>query len=135
MPMMPFADIAPQDVTWSLFVAFTVLGGLAFTSLGFVMAWMSPSSSAFHALMSIFLIPMWILSGAMFPLENTWMASIAAFNPASWLVQGFHYSLLGARLGLDLSQVFSHVFISGFKLILFCIFAMGVGVYACTRNR
>ncbi len=40
---------------------------LALTSLGFVIAWRMDSTQGFHAIMSVFLMPMWLLSGAFFP--------------------------------------------------------------------
>ncbi len=40
---------------------------LALTSLGFVIAWRMDSTQGFHAVMSMFLMPMWLLSGAFFP--------------------------------------------------------------------
>lgn len=40
---------------------------LALTSLGFVIAWRMDSTQGFHAVMSVFLMPMWLLSGAFFP--------------------------------------------------------------------
>ena len=40
---------------------------LALTALGFVIAWRMDSTQGFHAIMSVFLMPMWLLSGAFFP--------------------------------------------------------------------
>jgi ABC-2 type transport system permease protein len=40
---------------------------LALTGLGFVIAWRMDSTQGFHAVMSVFLMPMWLLSGAFFP--------------------------------------------------------------------
>ncbi len=40
---------------------------VALTSLGFVIAWRMDSTQGFHAVMSVFLMPMWLLSGAFFP--------------------------------------------------------------------
>jgi ABC-2 type transport system permease protein len=40
---------------------------LGLTSLGFVIAWRMDSTQGFHAIMSVFLMPMWLLSGAFFP--------------------------------------------------------------------
>lgn len=133
--LMPLAHISAADVFWSMFLAFAVFGALFFTALGFLMAWLSPSTSAFHALMSIVLLPMWILSGAMFPLQNTWMAPISELNPAAWLVHGFHFTLLGSQLGLDSWQVFSAVYASFLKLFLFSVITTCAGVYVCYRNR
>ena len=42
------------------------LGALSLTSLGFVIAWRMESTSGFHAIMNLFLMPMWLLSGAFF---------------------------------------------------------------------
>ena len=41
---------------------------IALTSLGFVIAWRMDSTQGFHAIMSVFLMPMWLLSGAFFPV-------------------------------------------------------------------
>ena len=40
---------------------------MALTSLGLVIAWRMDSTQGFHAIMSVFLMPMWLLSGAFFP--------------------------------------------------------------------
>lgn len=129
LPLLPLAQISYSEVNWPMFIAFAALGSLFFTSLGFVMAWISPSSSAFHALMSIFLIPMWILSGAMFPLENTWMSIFSVFNPAAWLVYGFQYSLINGQV--DAMGVLPAML----KLIVLIFVTINFGVFICYRNR
>ncbi|MEM9659497.1 MAG: ABC transporter permease, partial [Planctomycetota bacterium] len=40
---------------------------VALTGLGFSIAWRMESTHGFHAVMSVFLLPMWLLSGAFFP--------------------------------------------------------------------
>ena len=40
---------------------------VALTALGFLIAWRMDSTQGFHAIMSVFLLPMWLLSGAFFP--------------------------------------------------------------------
>lgn len=135
LPLMPLAEISLAQVQWPLFAAFVVLGATSFSSIGFLMAWMSPSSSTFHALMSVFLIPMWILSGAMFPLENTWMAFFSYINPASWLVEGFRFTLLSAQLNISSADVFFMTWFSAAKLMAFSVVVTAAGVFACYRNR
>src|SRR5438094_1223265 len=52
-------------------VAITVfLVSFALTALGFAIAWPMDSTSAFHAIINLFLIPLWLLSGALFPLSG-----------------------------------------------------------------
>lgn len=49
-----------------LLVTMTLLA-FALTGLGFVIAWRMSSTQGFHAIMNLFLIPLWLLSGAVFP--------------------------------------------------------------------
>jgi ABC-2 type transport system permease protein len=49
-------------------VGLLFLSALALTSLGFVLAWRMDSTQGFHAIMNLLLMPMWLLSGAFFPV-------------------------------------------------------------------
>ncbi len=89
----------PLGIKGSVAIMVTTLvllsqGALVFATIGVCFAWLSPSPSAFHALMSIVLIPMWLLSGAMFPLDEGALATLAIFNPMAYLVTGLRISLL-----------------------------------------
>ena len=75
-------------------LAILALGSLVFAVIGVGFAWLSPSPSAFHALMSVVLIPMWLLSGAMFPLDGKVFSMLAVVNPMAYLVAGLRKSLL-----------------------------------------
>jgi ABC-2 type transport system permease protein len=44
----------------------------ALTGLGFCIAWRMSSTQGFHAIMNLFLMPMWFLSGALFPADKAW---------------------------------------------------------------
>ncbi len=44
----------------------------ALTGLGFCIAWRMSSTQGFHAVMNLFLMPMWFLSGALFPADKAW---------------------------------------------------------------
>lgn len=67
-------------------LSFVVAFGL--TALGFVMAWRLDSTQGFHALMSVFLMPMWLLSGAFFPADSGWLSWIMRVNPLTYGVAG-----------------------------------------------
>jgi ABC-2 type transport system permease protein len=62
-----------------------VLTGIGFSALGFLLAWGMKSTSAFHAVMMVFLMPLWLLSGALFPLGHVPVAMKIAMlaNPVS----------------------------------------------------
>jgi ABC-2 type transport system permease protein len=70
-------------------VLFLSLLGLALTALGYVIAWPMDSIHGFHAIMSVFLMPMWLLSGAFFPgSDSGWLRSIIRVNPLTYGVAG-----------------------------------------------
>ncbi|MBX3448973.1 MAG: ABC transporter permease [Planctomycetaceae bacterium] len=63
--------------------------GLTLTALGYLIAWPLDSTHGFHAIMSVFLLPMWLLSGAFFPAEGAgWIGWIIRANPLTYGVAG-----------------------------------------------
>jgi len=67
---------------------------IALTALGFTIAWRMESTHGFHAIMSVFLLPMWLLSGAFFPAGGEgWLAWIIRFNPLTYGVAGLRHYL------------------------------------------
>ncbi len=70
-------------------LAFLVLLGFALTALGFLIAWPLDSTQGFHAIMSVVLMPMWLLSGAFFPAgESGWLSWVIRANPLTYGVAG-----------------------------------------------
>ena len=68
--------------------AFSFLVAFALTSLGFVIAWRMDSTQGFHAIMSVFLLPMWLLSGAFFPADAGVLSWVMRLNPLTYGVAG-----------------------------------------------
>jgi ABC-2 type transport system permease protein len=74
--------------------AFSFLVAFALTALGFVIAWRMESTQGFHAIMSVFLMPMWLLSGAFFPADaggptgTAVLAWVIRLNPLTYGVAG-----------------------------------------------
>ncbi|MBI4465904.1 MAG: ABC transporter permease [Acidobacteria bacterium] len=58
----------------------------ALTGLGFLFAWQLDSVQGFHAIANLFLIPLWLLSGALFPASgaSTWVRWVMALNPLTY---------------------------------------------------
>ncbi|MBX3443698.1 MAG: ABC transporter permease [Planctomyces sp.] len=80
------------DLTVGQWVAATVwMAAIAFvlTALGYLIAWPMESTQGFHAVMSVFLMPMWLLSGAFFPVPASgWLHWIMRANPLTYGVAG-----------------------------------------------
>jgi len=60
-----------------------LLNSIMLSSMGFWMAWKFHSVQGFHAVMNVLLMPMWLLSGALFPFEGAakWIQWIMLINP------------------------------------------------------
>ena len=77
-------DLAPGMVL--ALVALCALIGMGFTGLGFMVAWKLDSVAGYHAVMSVVMIPLWLLSGALFPIEGAavWLEWVMRFNPVTY---------------------------------------------------
>ncbi len=75
--------------TLALIVALSFTISFALTSLGFLIAWRMDSTQGFHAVMSVFLMPMWLLSGAFFPASTEGLLGwVVRLNPLTYGVAG-----------------------------------------------
>jgi len=70
------------------------------TAVGFSFAWQINSSQGFHAIMNLFLFPMWILSGALFPPSGAsqWVQWIMKINPLTYGVASVRHILYPENL-------------------------------------
>src|SRR5581483_9151214 len=78
------------DLLRFLLVVVTVfLLSFSLTALGFAIAWPMDSTQAFHAIINLFLIPLWLLSGALFPLAGAsgWLRLLMRINPLTYGVE------------------------------------------------
>ncbi len=67
------------------------------TGLGFVIAWKMDSTAGFHGIMNLLLVPMWMVSGSLFPMATAHgvIRAIMWANPLTYSI-----SLLNGLLGL-----------------------------------
>ncbi|HIJ83503.1 MAG: Transport permease protein [Magnetococcales bacterium] len=86
---IPFLGLSLDGVGWLLLTLGLILSSLGFTALGFVIAWNMDSTAGFHAIMSVFLLPLWMLSGALFPMGHLpgWLSGLILVNPVSHALQ------------------------------------------------
>lgn len=70
---------------------------IALTALGLCIAWPLSSTQGFHALMNLLLMPMWFLSGALFPIRNDtplFLRAVMKANPLTYALESLR-SVLG----------------------------------------
>jgi ABC-2 type transport system permease protein len=65
------------------------------TGLGFVIAWKMESTAGFHAIMNLLLMPMWMVSGALFPLSEAhgWVKALMWANPLTYSISLLNHTL------------------------------------------
>jgi ABC-2 type transport system permease protein len=84
--LAPLAGVRFQPWALPELLAVLVVLGLGLTSLGFFIAWRMQSIQGFHAVMNLFLLPLWVLSGALFPAQGAapWLRFLIVINPLSY---------------------------------------------------
>jgi len=106
------------------------LVSFALTALGFAIAWPMDSTQAFHAIINLFLIPLWLLSGALFPLAGAsgWIRVLMRINPLTYGVEALRSLLYPAT-----PEVFP-LFSSLATLILFSGFMFALAFVMVNRR-
>ncbi len=74
-----------------------LLVAFAFTVTGFVIAWQMESTQGFHAVMNLVLLPLWLVSGALFPMAKAhgWVQWLMRANPVTYTVSALRAPLEG----------------------------------------
>jgi ABC-2 type transport system permease protein len=70
----------------AVLAAVLFLLAFALTALACAIAWWLDSTQGFHAIMNLFLIPMWLLAGTLFPVSGApgWLGVVMRVNPLTY---------------------------------------------------
>lgn len=122
-PFAPLAGVHLTLVTLALSIPLLAVVAFALTGLGFAIAWRMDSTQGFHAIMTAFLMPMWLLSGAFFPAAGVpgLLAWIIAANPLTYGVAAFRRVLY-----LDRPQLVSDLPSMALSLAVLGLFAVSM---------
>jgi ABC-2 type transport system permease protein len=88
--------------------------GLGLTSLGFVIAWRMQSTQGFHAVMNLFLLPLWLLSGALFPPAGAspWLQVVIRANPLTYGLASVRRLLVAGDPGAGIPGLFAGLLVT-----------------------
>src|SRR3954466_12368214 len=126
----PFAGVHVAPVQLVLVAVVVFLVSFSLTALGFAIAWPMDSSQAFHGIVNLFLIPLWLLSGALFPLNGAsgWIRLIMRLNPLTYGVEALRGLLYpGAETSFPLSSSIA-------TLVLFSLVMFGLAFLMVNRR-
>ncbi len=126
----PFAGVHLEPIQVLLVGVVVFLVSFSLTALGFAIAWPMDSSQAFHAIVNLFLIPLWLISGALFPLSGAsgWIRVIMRLNPLTYGVEALRGLLYpGAENTFPLPEAMA-------TLLLFSLVMFGLALLMANRR-
>jgi ABC-2 type transport system permease protein len=116
----PFAGVHLDALQVLLVAVVVFLVSFSLTALGFAIAWPMDSSQAFHGIVNLFLIPMWLVSGALFSITGAskWIQWIMRLNPLTYGVEALR-SLMYAGTNADFPLSYDMATLLLFSLVMF----------------
>src|SRR5579862_3154248 len=126
----PFAGVHLDLLQVLLAGLIVFLVSFSLTALGFAIAWPMDSSQAFHGIVNLFLIPLWLVSGALFPISGAsgWIRVIMRLNPLTYGVEALRGLLYpGVETSFPLSSATA-------TLLLFSLVMFGVALLVANRR-
>jgi len=128
--LAPVAGIHLTAVSFLMSVAIVFLLSFSLTGLGLAIAWRMDSTQGFHAIMNLFLIPMWLLSGSFFPSAGAplWLRALMGANPLTYGVSALRTTLYwgrpdwnGTAMSLSFELGVTFLFAAFFFITCFCM--------------
>lgn len=106
-----------------LVVVIVFLVAFCLTAMGFAVAWKMDSAQGFHAVVNLFLIPLWLLSGALFPIRGAsgWIRAIMRANPLTYGVEGLRAALFPVTHSREFGLGASIAVLAAFSAVVFVI--------------
>jgi ABC-2 type transport system permease protein len=111
--------LTPASLVLAVLVIFLVAFSL--TALGFIIAWPMDSTAGFHAVINLFLIPLWLLSGSLFPLSGAsiWIRTLMQINPLTYGTDALRMLLYPGAPGSNLPLGVNLAILGVFTLTMF----------------
>ena len=95
--IIPFADLTALGVLEA--AAFMILIPCVFVSVGLIIASTVDNVEGFQVIINFLVLPLFFLSGALFPLTNAplWMKAVSAIDPLRYGIDGMRGALIGVH--------------------------------------
>ncbi len=133
--LLPAAGFPLASVSWGHLAATLILAAVGLSALGIGVAWRVRSVQSYHALQMTLLVPLWVVSGAMFPLPVTpaWVGMVARLNPVVYVVSSLRWALHGDGVASRLVATGSAALDLAI-VALFAAVAVGLALLAVRRS-
>jgi ABC-2 type transport system permease protein len=102
--LAPLAGFAIDRIDWPLLLLSMVSMSFGLTAIGFAVAWLVDNVQGYHAIQMTLLVPLWVVSGAMFPPseEHPIFWWLMRANPIAYAVSTLRHALYNGAAPLEL---------------------------------
>jgi daunorubicin resistance ABC transporter membrane protein len=133
--LAPLAGFHFAAIHWPLLLGILVVASLGLTAFGFALAWLLDNIQAYHAIQMTLLVPLWVLSGAMFPMsdKHPFFATVMRLNPMTYATSAVRDALYG---GAASSPVHGPGTLVSLSVVgIFALATVGLASFLCYRRR
>jgi ABC-2 type transport system permease protein len=103
----PFLKVNLTAVGFGETVLILAIASLSLSAIGFTFAWRMNSVQGFHGIMNLLLMPMWLMSGAVFPATGAfgWMRWLMLANPLTYAMSALRVSMGESHAGSEIAPM------------------------------
>ena len=107
LALAPLIGVRLSLAAFALAAAVMLVLAFALTALGLCIAWRMDSTQGFHAIMNLFLMPIWFLSGALFPVSGAWkgLQIVMMLNPLTYGLAALRRTMYWSDAGTSTSAM------------------------------
>ncbi|MEO6596118.1 MAG: ABC transporter permease [Planctomycetota bacterium] len=129
--LAPLAGVALSFESVALGLVVLAVLSIAVTGLGFSLAWIMDSTAGYHGVMMLFLMPMLLLSGAFFPMEEAHplLSWVRFVNPMTYGVGALRHAFQGQVAGVPSFAV------CAMGTVAFAVATFLLSTFVVTRRR
>jgi ABC-2 type transport system permease protein len=128
--LAPFAGVSIDLASLLPTLGVLALLAIAVTGMGFTLAWLLDSTAGYHGIMMLLFMPMLLLSGAFFPMEQAHPALswVRFVNPMTYGVGALRHVVQGGATGVPSLGVCL------LGTVLFAVITFALGTLVVTRR-
>jgi ABC-2 type transport system permease protein len=99
LTLAPWAGFSLGRIRWGLLLAALALAATGLSAMGVAAAWALDNIQGYHAVQMTLLVPLWVISGAMFPASSSSpvFGAIMRVNPVAYAVSAARRALGGPQ--------------------------------------
>ena len=136
LALAPLAGFPYGDIAWPLLASVLLGTALGLTALGFAAAWIIDNLQGYHAIQMMLLVPLWVISGAMFPPTGApaLFRGLMLINPVAYAVSGVRQALHGGSAPAGTVPIAAPL-VNVLAVAGFAAVALAVAIGVATRMR